>query len=328
MPIFEYLCAVFFAINIYNSDMINRLLIRIKTVQLVYANIQSDQPRFTCDEELMASFESSYQLYNYLLGLIVKVTDYRNDQIEAARNKYLPSREERFPNTRFVNNQIAKIIRDNSSIMNYCEEHGLFNDFDTETYRAILDQIEKNPLYMAYMSQPQAPTFEQDLELWKEIFNTIIPSCEVLDATLEDKNIYWNDDLTTIVQFAVKTLSRIKANTEMVKTLGMFRNDDDKNFALSLFHHAIDESHEYLQLIDKTAENWEAKRMAMMEKVIMICALAEIRNFPDIAIRISLNEYIELAKHYCKADSARFINGILDRIVSQWKTEGLIFKAQ
>lgn len=307
--------------------MINRLLIRIKTTQLVYAFIQGEQPRFTCDDEFMTSIESSYQLYNYLLGLIVKVTDYRKSQIEAARNKYLPTKDERYPNTRFIDNRIAKLISENSTILDYCEEHELFSDFDTETYRAILDQVEVHPLYMAYMSQPQAPTFEQDLELWKEIFNTIIPACPKLDDTLEEKNIYWNDDLTTIVQFVVKTISKLKENTEQVKVLDMFRNDDDRKFAVNLFHHAIDESHEYLQLIDKTAENWEASRIAMMEKVIMICALAEIKNFPEIAIRISLNEYIELAKHYCKADSARFINGILDRIVGQWKAEGLVFKA-
>ena len=178
------------------------------------------------------------------------------------------------------------------------------------------------------MSQPDTPTFEQDRELWKEIFTTIIPSCEKLDETLEEKNIYWNDDLATIIQFVVKTLSSLRPTVEMVKTLSMFNSKDDEEFALSLFHHAIDECHEYLELIDQTAKNWEANRMAMMEKVIMICALAEIKNFPDIAIRISLNEYIELAKYYCKADSARFINGILDRIVSQWKADGLVFKAQ
>lgn len=306
--------------------MINRLLIRIKTTQLVYAFIQGEQPRFTCDDELMASLESSYQLYNYLLGLTVKIADYRNSQIEAARNKYLPTNEERFPNMRFVNNGVTKLIRENSSVMDYCEEHELYSDFDTETYRAILDKIEQSPLYMAYMSQQKTPTFEQDIELWKEIFNTVIPSCEKLDDTLEEKNIYWNDDLTTIVQFVVKTIARLKPDTEQVKVQDMFRSDDDRKFAVDLFHHAIDECHEYIQLIDSISTNWEVSRMAMMDKVIMVCALAEIRNFPEIAVRISLNEYIELAKHYSSADSARFINGILDRIVSQWKTEGVIFK--
>lgn len=307
--------------------MINRLLIRIKTIQLVYAYIQAQQPRFTCDDELMASLESSYKLYNYLLGLIVKITDYRLEQIETARNKYLPTKEERFPNLRFVNNKVAALIRDNSNILEYCDEHQLFNDFDTETYRSILDKIEQSPVYKTYMTQHQAPTFEQDQELWKDIFNNVIPSCEKLDDTLEEKNIYWNDDLTTIIQFVIKTITRLKADTEQIAMQKMFRNDDERKFALDLFHHSLDECHEYIQLIDNAASNWEESRIAMMDKVIMVCALAEVRNFPDIATRISLNEYIELAKHYCSVDSSRFINGILDRIVKQWKTDGVIFKA-
>lgn len=306
--------------------MINRLLIRIKTAQLVYAFIQSEQPRISCDDELIASMESSYKLYNYLLGLVVKVTDFRHETLEAARNKYLPTNEERFPNERFVNNQIAKKIRENSSIMDYCAEHELYNDFDSDLYRAIFDQIEQTHAYKTYMSQPQAPTFSQDCELWKEIFNTIIPNCEKLDETLESKSIYWNDDLSTILQFVVKTISHIKPETEMVELLSMYRDDEERRFATDLFHHSIDECHEYLNMINEYAKNWDASRIAMMEKVIMVCALAEIRNFPSIPLRVSINEYLELAKHYCSKDSFRFVNGILDKIVSQWKKEGKIFK--
>lgn len=305
--------------------MINRLLIRIKTVQLLYANIVSNQPRFLCDEELMASFESSYELYNYLLALIVKVTDFRREEMERARNKYLPTQEERFPNERFVNNKIARQIKENSSVMQYCEEHELFNDFDTDLYRTIFERIEQNPLYLAYMSQKDTPNLRQDMELWKEVFNTIIPNCQELDDALESKNIYWNDDLTTIIQFIVKTISHIKEGSE-VKTLDLFRAEDDRQFAIDLFHYAIDQSSELMNLINETATNWEGSRIAMMEKVIMICALAEIRNFQLIPLRISLNEYIELAKHYCSAESARFINGIVDKIVEQWKKDGVIFK--
>lgn len=306
--------------------MINRLLIRIKTIQLVYAYIQSEQPRISCDDELMNSLESSYQLYNYLLGLIVKVTGYRHEVLEAARNKYLPSNEERYPNERFVNSAVAKMIRENSSVMEYCDEHSLFNDFDTDLYSTLFEKIEQMPLYKTYMTQPKAPTFEQDQELWKEIYNTIIPNCEKLDEIIEEKSIYWNDDLSTITQFVVKTIAHIKPNDEMIELLGMFRDDEERQFATNLFHHSVDESHEYLKLIEEVAKNWDAARIAMMEKVIMICALAEIRNFPNIPLKISLYEYIELAKYYCKKDSSRFINGILDRIVSDWKKEGKIFK--
>ena len=306
--------------------MINRLLIRIKIAQLVYAFIQREQPRITCDDELMASFESSYKLYNYLLGLIVKVTDYRNEVLEAARNKYLPTNEERFPNERFVNSGVAKMIRENSSVMDYCQEHELFNDFDADLYRILFEQIEQTTSYKYFMSQPKTPSFEEDQELWKDIFNNIIPNCEKLDETLEEKSIYWNDDLSTIIQFVVKTISRIKPDDEMVNLQDMFRDDDERRYATDLFHHSVDECHEYLILIEETAKNWQGSRIAMMEKVIMICALAEIRNFPSIPTRISLNEYIELAKYYCNKDSARFINGILDKIVTNWKKEGIIFK--
>ncbi|MCF0178857.1 MAG: transcription antitermination factor NusB [Bacteroidales bacterium] len=306
--------------------MINRLLIRIKTAQLVYAFIQSEQPRINCDDQLIASLESSYKLYNYLLGLIVKVTDFRHEILEAARNKYLPTNEERFPNERFVNNGLAKMIRENSSVMDYCDEHNLFNDFDADLYRVLFEQIEEMPLYKTYMSQPKAPTFEQDKELWKEVFNTIIPKSEKLDEILEEKDIFWNDDISTILEFVVKTITRIKPEADMIKLLEMFRDDDERKFATELFHHSVDECHEYLKIIEETAKNWQGSRIAMMEKVIMICALAEIKNFPDIPARISLNEYIELAKYYCTKDSARFINGILDKIVTNWKKQGIIFK--
>lgn len=306
--------------------MINRLLIRIKTVQLVYAWLLSNNAQYLCDEELMASFESSYKLYNYLLGLIVKVTDYRNEQLEAGKRKYLPTQEERFPNERFVKNGVAKLIRENSSILDYCEEHELFNDFDTDVYRAIFEQVEQMPLYLAYMSQSTKPTFVQDRELWKEILNTVFPNCPLLDETLEGKDIYWNDDLTTILQFVVKTITHLKEDDEVIKQLELFKTDDDRKFAIELFHKSIDNSGELMQLINDTATNWEASRIATMEKVIMVCALAEVKYFPFIPIKITLNEYIELAKHYCSTESARFINGILDQIVGVWKSEKVINK--
>lgn len=306
--------------------MINRLLIRIKIVQLVYAYLQGGQARYMCEEELLRSLESSYKLYNYLLALIAHITDYRRELIEAARNKYLPTQEERFPNTRFIDNRIASLVRDHSHILNYCEEHGLTNDFDTPVYRALFDEIAKSPVYLAYMSQPQLPTFEQDKELWKTIFNTIIPNSEPLDNALEEKDIYWNDDLTTVNTFVVKTLHKMQADDEMIETAPMFKSEEDKHFATELFRTVIDHAHEYLPMIDRVANNWELDRMAVMDKVVMICAIAEIVAFPDIPVRISLNEYIELSKHYSSFKSAHFVNGILDKIVKELRAEGIPYK--
>lgn len=306
--------------------MINRLLIRIKTVQLVYACLQSQQPRMQVDEKLFEALQASHQLYDYLMALIVKVTDYRRAQLEAARTKFKPTFEELHPNKRFVENRVAALIAQNSSVLDHCDEQGLMSDFDTELYRTLFGMISEHEAYKAYMEQKDAPTFEQDRQLWIELMNAIIPNCHALDEVMEERNIYWNDDLTTILQCVVKDLAKLKPDTDLIAGEKTFRNKADHEFALSLFHHALDDAYDNMQLIDAITPNWEASRMAMMDKVIMCCALAEVRHFPDIAVAITINEYLELAKHYCSRDSSRFINGVIDKIAKQWKADGTIFK--
>lgn len=307
--------------------MINRLLIRVKTVQLVYAYIQSEQPRFKMDDMMLESVEASQKLYNYLLALIVKVTDYRRAQVEQARNKYLATAEDLNPNTRFVDNQIPALISKRSDILGYCEENELISDFDTDLYRSLLEDIEQCPAFAEYMNQAKTPTFEEDRKLWCDILTQVFPNNEKLDEALEAKNIFWNDDLTTVLQMVVKTIGKLSADTEMVEAVKTFRSDDDRCFALDLLHHAIEEYYDNVRLINTVAPNWEANRMMLMDKVIMSTALAEIKHFPDIAVAISINEYIELSKHYCSANSAKFINGVLDKVVKEWRQEKVIIKA-
>lgn len=308
--------------------MINRLLIRTKTAQLTYACLQSKEQRMYADEQLMASVDASQKLYNFLLALIVKVTDYRRKQIVAAKGKFMPTEEELNPNTRFIDNRIPALISEHSEVLDYCEQERLTSDFDTELYRSLLEAIEQTETFQNYMSQAEAPTFAQDKQLWVEILNTIFPQSDKLDETLEERDIYWNDDLTTVLHAVVRTINNMKANTEdMIPAESTFDKDEDQKFALDLYHYAIEEYYDNVRLINAVAPNWEAERMAMMDKVVMSCALSEIKHFPDIAVAISINEYIELAKHYCSMNSAKFINGILDRIVKQWRAEKVIFKA-
>ncbi len=306
--------------------MINRLLIRIKTVQLVYAFMQGSIDKLNSEEQMAQSLESSYQLYNYLLALVVKLTEYRQLQLDTARNKFMPTKEERFPNIRFAQNQVAKCIAEKSEVLDYCEKHELLSDFDTEMYRGILEEVEKLPAYKKFMTQAAIPGLEDEKELWKNIFAEVISRNALLDATLESRNIYWNDDLATVMQFVVKAINKIDPSKEQMNLAQMFDHDEDRKFARDLYHFALEDAHENLNLIDSNADNWQVDRMALMDKVIMVCALAEIKHFPDIAVRISMNEYIELAKHYCAPDSARFVNGIVDKIVKQWKKDGVIFK--
>jgi N utilization substance protein B len=306
--------------------MVNRLLIRIKIVQLLYAHVQSHTTLYNSREELMRSMESAYKLYNYLLALVVKVTDYRRDQLETARKKYMPTEEERCPNTRFVDNKTAEILRLRSGVMNYCEEAGLLSDFDTELYRNLLDQLMQTPTYLAFMESTDT-SLAAEKAMWRSFFAEVIPNCDELDRTLEGKDLYWNDDLSIVTCFAEKTVQRLRETDEQVETLPMFRHEEDRNFAVDLYEAALQHATEFLQLIDSVSANWEVNRIAYMDRIVMVCALAEILTFPDIPVKITLNEYIELSKHYSTPSSARFVNGILDRIVQNWRAEGKIVKA-
>jgi len=305
--------------------MINRLLTRIKTVQLVYACLQNGQPFQNVDDQLMDSIESSQKLCNYLLALIVKVTDYRRAQFEQAKNKFLPTEEDLNPDTCFVDNKVPALISSHSEILKYCEEEKLTNDFDTELYRSLLSDIEKMPEYEAYMAQKQTPAFEQDRELWKCILNTVFVNNEKLEEALEEKNIYWNDDFTTILSYVVKTVALLKPETEIVLQSN-FNEEADRKFAVDLYHFSLKEYYDNCRLINAVASNWESERMALMDKIIMSCALSEILHFIDIPVGVSINEYIELAKHYCSPNSGRFVNGILDKIVKEWRAEKKIIK--
>lgn len=305
--------------------MINRLLIRIKTAQLTYACLQSEE-RMYADEQLMEAIEASQKLHNFLLALIVKVTDYRREQIEAAQRKWLPTQADLNPNTRFIDNRVARLLKENSEVVSQCHDEGLTSDFDTELYRALLEGIEQSPAYQQYCEQPEAPTFGQDKELWVELLSTVFPQCDKLDEVMEERNIFWNDDLTTVLQTVVRFVKGMKPADEIVTACRTFKNEDDRRFALDLFHFSMKEYDQHVKLINAMASNWESERMALMDKVVMACALSEILHFPDIAVAISINEYIELAKHYCSPNSARFINGILDRIVKEWRASKTIVK--
>lgn len=306
--------------------MINRLLIRVKVTQVVYSMLQNGTQRMYADEAFLDSVDATRKLQDFLLALIVNVTKYRQEQIETARNKYMPTQEDLYPNTRFVDNKLAKLIAENEDIMTRCEEEGLLSDFDTEMYRALMTAISAHPAYMQYMSQKEWPDFNQDKALWVEIMNTVVPECHELYEVMEERNIYWNDDLTTALTFTVRTLEGIKPTTDVIRMGKNFRNDDERRYAMDLYHYALDEVHENMKLIDQNATNWELERMPLLDKVIMCCALSEIRHFIEIPTAVSINEYVELSKHYCSYKSSKFINGVIDKIVRQWKEEKIIVK--
>lgn len=307
--------------------MINRIIIRIKVLQIVYARYQNDSRNFDkAENELLFSLQKSYDLYHYLLLLIPLLTNAEQRRLDIQKSKFLATESELHPNTRFADNRFAEQLRTNEQLQKFSNEKGtMWNDDGLNFVRRILNRILRSDLYEKYLLSED--TYQSDKDFILKVFKNIIWESDELSDFLEEKNIYWNDDLSVIGTFVIKTMKQFtdkpgKSNL----LLPMFREDEDKTFAINLLRYSLLQEEENNQLITKQISNWEIDRVALIDLYIMQIALAEIRNFSEIPVSVSLNEYIDLAHYYSTPKSSTFINGILDAIIKNLKRDGLLFK--
>ncbi len=307
--------------------MINRVLIRMKVMQLIYSFYQKDERSLaTAETELMFSLEKSYELYNYLLLLMVELTQLQERRLDVARNKLLPTEQEKNPNIRFVDNRFIRQLKDNIQLNDYLSQQQISWMNEQEFLKNMLEQILASQLYQDYMTSSD-DSYDCDREFWRAIFKTIILEDTYLAETLEEQSLYWNDDLDIVGTFVLKTIKQFKSGNGIKQPLlPMFKADEDREFAVTLFRQSILREKEYREMIDKHTSNWEMDRIAFMDIVVMQIALAEIFNFASIPVNVTLNEYIELAKTYSTPKSGFFVNGVLNNLVNQLKSENRIVK--
>ncbi len=307
--------------------MINRNLIRIRIVQIVYSwyqNTNNDLRK--TEKELLFGLQKSYDLYYYLLLLMVDLTTAYENRVESKRNKYLPSHDDLNPNTHLINNKFMHQLRENEQLKKQLTDRPMIWDADNSFVKNLLDKILASEVYRDY-TELTAPTYEQDREFWRKIFKKYIYLNEELDDILEDESIYWNDDVEIVQTFVLKTIKKFSEDMGARQPLlPMFKDDEDRDFALKLLHETILNEKIYRDLIEKHTEKWDFDRIAFMDLIIMQVALSEICTFESIPTSVSLNEYIEIAKSYSTPKSGIFINGILDAIVQEIKEEKRIFK--
>jgi N utilization substance protein B len=306
--------------------MINRIIIRIKVLQIVYAYYQNSVNLSSAEKELLVSLQKSYELYHYLLLLIPLLTDVEQKRLDKQKNKFLATESELHPNTRLINNRFAEQLRTNEQLRKFSQAKGtLWADDDTVFIRLILNKILQSDAYEAYLKSDD--NYESDKEFWQKIFKDVIWVNEELVDFLEEKSIYWDDDLGVIGTFVLKTIRRFTSETDSKQALlPMFKEEEDKTFAIKLLHYSLLGETENNSRITKQINNWDIERIAQIDLYIMQIALAEIRNFPSIPVNVTLNEYIDIARYYSTPKSSTFINGILDAIVKELKNEGLLFK--
>jgi N utilization substance protein B len=296
-------------------------------LQIVYSYYQNDlQDPKIAENELNFSLRKSYDLYMYLLLLIVDITKLQNRILENRKNKYMPTEEELNPNMRLVNNRFARQVEENNTLRGYVNEQGLSWENDEDFLKMTLDLILRSETYKEYIENPD-DSYETDKEFWREIFKKVICANDDIEEFLQDKSIYWNDDIRIVETFVLKTIKQFaEENGAEQKLLPMYKDLQDKSFAITLFRQTLLRGPELRERMNKHMKNWEAERVANMDLLIMQLALAEILSFPSIPVNVTLNEYIDLAKYYSTPKSSTFINGILDSTVAELKKENLLLK--
>jgi N utilization substance protein B len=307
--------------------MINRILIRIKVLQIIYAYDQNGTNDLKIAEnELLFSMQKSYDLYHYFLLLITDLTHLYARILDNRKHKYMPTKEEMNPNMRMVNNRFAEQLSHNEALKQYVAEYKISWSNDQDFLKRVLDVILASDLYAQYLQNP-TDSYETDKEFWRAAFRLLICRNELVLDYLEDKSIFWNDDVEIVETFTLKTIKRFKQSEGSKQSLlPMFKDEEDRVFAIKLFREALLHGPEYRERISRHMQNWETERLANIDLIIMQVAMAEILTFPSIPIRVSLNEYIDTAKYYSTPKSGIFINGILDSIVDELKKEKVLFK--
>ena len=308
--------------------MINRELIRLKVIQVIYAYYQNEGKNVeAAEKELFFSLSKAYDLYNYLLLLMVEVTRFADRRIDNRRHKLRPTYEDLNPNTRFIDNAFMAQLAANEQLAEYSENQKRSWEDESEFVKRLFERIEASGIYQEYMAKDSL-TYEDDRELWRKLYRTFIAQNDEIDELLEEQSLYWNDDKAIVDTFVLKTIKRFEpekgAGQELMPE---YRDDEDKEFARKLFRNAIKNAEVYRNLMAENAKNWNMERLAFMDILIMQVALAEILSFPSIPVSVSLNEYVEIAKMYSTPKSGSFINGMLDTIVNQLKKENKLRKA-
>ena len=306
--------------------MINREIIRIKIVQLTYAYYQNGNKNIdSAEKELFFSLSKAYDLYNYLLALIVAVTKEAN-----RRNEVLQARAQReglpMPPQKFVLNRFALQLSENKALLEFLETQK-FAWADHDAFLGqLLEHIEASAIYQEYMESDE-DNYEADRELWRKLYKTFIVENQDLDAILEEASLYWNDDKEIVDTFVLKTIKRFNEQEgTKQELLPEWDSEDEKDFARKLFRAAILNADQYQRAMSDTSRNWDFSRLAYMDIILMQIAIAEMMTFPNIPISVTINEYVDLAKLYSTRKSSGYINGMLDGIALNLIKTGRLMK--
>jgi len=307
--------------------MINRRHIRLKVMQSLYSYFSSfNKDMAVTEKEMMKNINSISELHVLLLSLLVEINSFTDQFLEDNKTKYIPSAEDLNPNTKFVNNRVIKILQEDEIFMKKMKRlSGIWRKGDIDIVRKLFVDIYKSPQYSDYLNN-EKDSFSDDKKFIQVLYTEFILDNDILHHVLQERSIFWDDDLPFVASFIKNQINFLDENKIRPFVVDVFKNSDDKKFAVQLFRKTIIHSDEFDELIQKNVKNWELERIANMDQLLIKMALAEVISFQEMPIKVSFNEYIEISKYYSTEKSKVFINGILDKIVSQFKRDGKVKK--
>jgi N utilization substance protein B len=273
---------------------------------------------------LTASIDKTYELYHQMLELIVEVQRYARQRIELGQKKRLPTKEELNPNLRFVDNAVVAQIADSKPLADYLAKCAPAWNDRPELIKILYNDLTASDFYRRYM-EAGGHTYKDDVQLAENFYIEIADNCEALEEAIEELSIQWVDDMDFSILMVLRSLSMCRAG-QSLPIVQEFKNDDDRRFAGELFRSALANYGDYMKYIEKFTQNWDVDRIAFLDGLIMVAAIAELINFPTIPVKVTFDEYIEISKYYSTPGSSVFINGLLDKIVEELRTQQLINK--
>jgi len=262
-----------------------------------------------------------------LFALLCEIKTFASERIESRKLKNLPTDDDLNPNLKFVNNRLIIRLNNDTSLNNYLTKNKLDWSNHPDLIRKIYEELIDSSLYTEYISS-DLDDFQNDRKFCEELFSNILVNSELLLNELEEQSIYWNDDLDFTISMVIKTIKKFKNEKDPNEYLmSLYKDDEDREFTTKLFRKVITNSVANRKIIETYTKNWDVDRVALMDIIIMELALTELMEFAAIPVKVTLNEYIELAKYYSTTRSSTFINGVLDRITKDYREEGKIVKA-
>ena len=308
--------------------MLNRRHIRVKVMQSIYVMHQNDSDNLEKEEKfLFQSIENIRDLYLIMLSALIELRNSEEDFIEKSSKKHLATPQERNPNRKFINNKVLNLLSDNNALSIALENNKINNWKNNDDYiLLLLDTVKQSEVYQNYM-KGRDNDFDEDRDFVSTLFDEVIAPDEKLYEYLEDHKLTWVDDIPLVNTLLSKQLRLLKEegdNAFIVPRL--YKDIDDKDFVKSLFRKTVlNEVELAKEFIDKTP-NWDTERIAEIDSIILKMAICEFLKFPSIPVKVTINEYLEIAKEYSTPKSSIFINGILDNLVKDFQATNKLVK--